>query len=334
MTTHLISYTHSGLPRIDEVSSCFSPLKIYVPWGGSLPEYADNSEIITSYPPEEFKPEADFNLLLDECFNWAYEQGEKSRKEIIKTGHTNPTSNESLRHIKTILSNRITDTSEKDTILRWHMLLHLADRFEENRYEANRMLENLKKKPSPLLHNADLTENTQYPLENLRGIGTDFFINDTNIKQLLKAWYGLFNSLIDKEDMLLTIESHIFDHISEQWNIFNNNNDPKKPDIIFFKSPLLKRTDVKSTDVTIGNDIQDIVISKIKQEDKITDLKKLTSEFEALHKSETENTQIAFSILLFQPTEKSEEVINDPIINFLSGKALIYAEINACLPES
>ena len=328
MTIHLISYANTDLPFIDEIIPCFSPVKIYVPWGGTFPEYIESSEIITLYPPEELKPETDFNMLLDECFKWAYEQSEKSRKEIIKTGHTNPTSNESLRHIKTILSNRISDTSEKDMILRWHMLLHLAIRLEENRNDANRMLENLNKKPSPLLHNADLTENTRYPLENLRGIDSDFFINDTNIKMLLGAWYGLFNSLIHNGDMLLTIDRRIFDHLSDEWDNLNNNSDLKNPAIISFKCPMFKSADIKIREITIGDYIQNIVKSEETPEDKIIALKKLTSEFESMFQAESEHNHILFSLLLFRPAEKSEEVINAPVLKFLSGRALIFAEKN------
>jgi hypothetical protein len=244
----------------------------------------------------------------------------------MKTGHTDPTSNESLRHIKSIISNRISDTAEKDMILRWHMLLHLASRLEENRNDANRMLEDLNKKPSPLLHNADLTENTQYPLENLRGIDSEFFINDTNIKMLLKAWHGLFNSLIDNDDMLLTIDRRIFDHLSDEWDILNNN--LKNPGIISFKSPVFKRADIKSTEITIGNYIQDIITSEITPEDKTAAIKEQTSEFESMFQTESEDSQILFSLLLFQSAENSEEVIDDPVLKFLSGRALIFAEKN------
>lgn len=328
MTIHLISYTNSNLSLIDEITPCFSPVKIYVPWGGAVPEYAGNSEITTLNPPEEFKPEADFNMLLDECFNWAYEQSEKSRKEIIKTGHIDPTSNESLRHIKSIISNRISDSSQKDMVVRWHMLLHLAGRLEQNRSEANRMLENLNKKPSPLLHNADLTENTQYPLENLRGIDSEFFINDTNIKMLLRAWHGLFNSLIDNDDLLLTVDRRIFDHLSDEWDILNNNSGLKNPGIITFKCPMLKRVDIKSTEITIGDDIRNIAKSESTPEDKIIALKKVTSEFESAFQSESVDNHILFSLQLFQPAENPEEVIKDPVLKFLSERTLIFAEKN------
>ncbi|MGD9161082.1 MAG: hypothetical protein PVG39_21875 [Desulfobacteraceae bacterium] len=329
MTIHLISYRHSGLSLLKEIVHFFSPIKLYVPWGGTVPEYTDDKEISASYPPEEFRPDADFNRLLDECFNWACEQGEKSRKEIIKTGHTNPISNESFRHIKTILADRISDTSEKDMILRWHMLLHLANRLEENRNDANRMLEGLKKKPSPLFNNADLTENTRYPLENLRGIDPDFLINDTSIKFLLRAWHGLFNSLTDKDDMLLVIDRRIFDYLTGEWDISNNNTDLINSEIISFKSPPFKNISDSVDNITIGGDIRNIVTSDLKREEKITALKKLTSEFGSMFQTETGDNQINFSLLLFRPAEKSKEVEKDEFRKFLSGRALIFAEINA-----
>ena len=329
MTIHLISYRHSGLSLLKEIVPCFSPLKLYVPWGGITPEYADDRQITASYPPEEFKPDADFNRLLDECFNWSYEQGEKSRKEIIKTGHTNPISIESVRHIKSILADRISDTSEKDMILRWHMLLHLANRLEENRNDANRMLEDLKKKPSPLLNNADLTENTQYPLESLRGIDPEFLINDASTKLLLRAWHGLFHSLTDKDDVLLAVDRRIFDYLSDKWDILNNNTDLKNTEIISFKSPLFKGNTDLIDNITICDDIQNIVTSDLKREDKIAALRKLSSEFESMLQAETVDTQIHFSLLLFQPAENSKEVEKDELIKFLSGRALIFAEINA-----
>ena len=328
MTIHLLSYTHSGLTLINEITPCFSPIKIYIPWGGVIPEYVDNRQIIASFPPEEFKQDADFNMLLNECFSWAYEQEEKSRKEIIKTGHTNPTSNESLRRIKTILANRISDTSQKDMIIRWHMLLHLANRLEENRNDANRMLEDLKKKPSPLLDNADLTENTKYPLENLRGLEPEFLINDTNIKLLLRAWHGLFNSRIDKGDILLTVDRRIFVYLSEEWysSCFK---DLKTPEIVTYKSPLFNRADTDSAELKMGNNIRNIVSSEITPEDKIITLKKLTSEFEARFREKTADNYILFSILFFQPPEKLDLGENDSFLNFLSGRMLIFAEKNA-----
>lgn len=331
MTIHLISYIHSGLSFLEEITPLFSPLKIYIPWGGIGPECVDNKKIFGIYPPEEFKPETDFNLLLDECFNWVYEQGEKSRKEIIKTGHIDPTSNESLRHIKTILASRTSDTSEKDMIFRWHLLLHLANRLEEHRNEANRMIEDLKKKPSPLLHNADLTENTQYPLENLTGIDPEFLLNDYNIKMLSRAWHGLFSSLIDEADMLLTIDRRIFDYLSAECDILCNNHGLKKSDVISFKSPLFKRQNRNSekphNDIAIGDDIRNIVISDIKQEDKALELTKLTEGFESIFEPEIGVKYILFSILLFQPSEKSV-VKNDPFLKFLSGRTLIFAQLN------
>jgi len=306
------------------ITPCFSPLKIYIPWGGTVPEYVNDEDITASYPPEEYKPEADFNALLDECFNWAYEQGEKSRKEIIKTGHINPTSNESLRHIKTTLANRISDTSQKDMILRWHMLLHLANRLEENRNDANRMLENLKKQPSPLMNNADLTESTQYPLESLRAIAPESFLNDTNMKQLLRAWYGLFSGMIDRDDMLLIIDRRIFDCLSDECNILGNN--LKNPEIVSFKSPLFEAADIRDKKITIADNICDVMSSDLKQEDRITALKKLTAGFESEFQSASMDRYIHYSMFFSRPSEPDQK---DSFIDFFSGRAIILAEIDA-----
>lgn len=334
MTTHLISYVHSGLSLICEIAPSFSPLKIYIPWGGAVPECVDGAEIIASYPPEGLKPDVDMEPILNECFSWANEQGETSRREIIKTGHINPTSDESLRHIKTILARRISsDTSERNVKIKWHMLLHLANRLEENRKEANRMLEDLKKKPSPLVNNADLTEKTMYPLESLTGIDVEFFLSDRNTEQLLRAWHGLFNSYITDDDLLLTVDRHIFEHLSREWDVLCSDNSIQKSGIISFECPLLKRADNNDRELSnktaIVDNILNIAGSDIKNEDKISALSDLAAAVESKYQAEPGDDRILFSIFYFQPMEISKNIEKDIFLKFFSGKILILAEINA-----
>lgn len=332
MKTHLISYAQSELSRLDKVLPFFSPVIIYVPWGGTIPSITDDKTIIASFPPEELKPDADFNLLLDECFNWAYEQGETSRREIIKTGYTNPTSEESLRHIKALLGNRVSaDTSKKDRAVKNHMLLHLANRLEEHRNDANRMLGNLNKMPSPLFKNADLTDNTQYPLKNLTGIGQELLISNTHTKQLLEAWHCLFNSKINDDELLLTLNPHIFEHLTEEWDIVCNNNNLENDRTISFKTPLPDKSNTKAMEslgkITIAKDIQKVLTSNINIKDKIADLKKLTTDFESMFSPEIMDKHINFSLHYFMPPEKTERIQRDDFLRFLSGKALLLAEI-------
>ena len=291
-----------------------------------MPQYTD-SRITPFYPPEELKPDADFTQILDECFNWASEQGEKSRREIIKTGHTMPISNESLRHIKTIISNRITDTSEKDRVLRWHMLLHLAERIEQNRVDANEMIDGLKKSPSPLLNNADITENTKYPLESLTGLDPDSFLSDSNIRLLLQAWLGLFESLIPDAEPLLITDRRIYEYLNEKCeglcSSLENN------DVVTFKSPLFNesmKNDVSASENLIGDDICSILISDKSRQEKIEEIKKVTDDFQSEYQSENSAGYILYSILLVKMPEKPE---NDPFINFLAKRSLIFAELKA-----
>ncbi len=331
MTTHLISYTHSRLSLLKAIIPYFSPLKLYIPWGGTVPEVVDDRDITASFPPEGLRPETDINQLLNEYLNWAYEQGEKSRREIVKAGYTNPASSESMRRIRTILTSRISDTSEKDINLKWHMLLHLKKRFEEQRHDANSMLEGLKNRPSPLLNNADLTERTKYPFENLTEISQESLLSNDNIKLLLRAWHGLFSSLIDEKDLLMTIDRRIIDRISEAWDISCGNSGQKQAGIVTFKGPFLKKTGMGVQylrDITIGDNIRNIVISNMTQGEKISALTNLAKEFESIYQYEFTNNYILFSIIIFQSYVKSREIITDSFLKFLSGRTLLFAEIN------
>ncbi len=320
MTIHLLSYAGPGLSFPEKITPCFSPLKSYIPWGGTFPQFTD-SRITTYFPPEELKPEADFNLILDECFNWASEQGEKSRREIIKTGHMLPVSSESLRHIKTVISNRLTDTSEKDRVIRWHMLLLLADRIEANRADANELLEGLKKSPSPLLNNADLTENTKYPLETLTGIDPDSFLTDTNIMRLLQAWYGLFGSLIPDSEPLLITDRRIYEYLLDECEGMESSLENREA--ITFKCPVFE--DNTQRDDYAGNNICDILMSDKSWQDKLTEINAVSDDFQKKYQSEISAGYILYSIFLFQTPVKPEA---GSFFKFISGRPLVFAELN------
>ena len=334
MTTHLISFFQTGFPLLHEITPFFSPLNTYLPWGGDTPEYRGGEEMTVLYPPEELKPVTDLDMLLNECFRWASEQGEKSRREIIKTGHTGPTSGESLRRIKAILAGRpSSDTSERDTVIKWHVLLHLAKRLEENRAEADRMLKDLKKKPSPLLNNADLTEKTKYPLENLSGIGPESFFSDRNTKQLLRAWYGLFNSYVKECEPLLTIDRYIFDFIIQEWNNLINDNNIEKPKIISFKIPLVKEPDKNNsetrTSIDIGNEIRNIACSDSGYQNKISALTELAGSLESKYRAKDSEHHALISLFYLDSIENCVDIEKDAFLGFISGRVLILAEITA-----
>ena len=330
MTIHLISYAQPDLTSLKEIAMFFSPVKFYLPWGTERPEVDKDTGIEQLFPPDTMKPEADFNLLLNECFNWAYEQGETSRRELAKTGRTNPISDESLRHIKTILGNKISpDTSEKDRVIRWHMLLHLAGRLEQDRSEANRMLADLNKMPSPLLKNADLTEKTEYPLENLTGIGSELLISEANSRQLLRAWYGLYHTSIKEREPLLTTDRNIFNNIFNEWDTCSNKG-LGNTEVITFKCPMPDRLEMGSSGITAaGKAILDILLSDSGTDEKKSAIEKITGELESQLSQEDAENYLSFSLLFFNAPEGIKETGKDALIEFLSGRALLLAEKHA-----
>ena len=185
------------------------------------------------------------------------------------------------------------------------------------------MLESLRTKPSPLFHNADLTEETLYPFKSLQVINPDFFINEANLKQLIRAWYGLFGSQIGDHDILLTVDKPIFDHLSDEWDNLNNNGLPEKTGII---CPFLKDKTKDSNNINISGDIGNIMASDIKPEDKIAALKKVASDFQSVFSDDATENHIIFSIRFFTPPEDAGHIKNDPFLKFLSGRFLVLAE--------
>jgi hypothetical protein len=321
MTTHLLSFVYSDLALDREIIRHISPVRIYIPWGVQRHEYIDDTEIQVLYPPEELRPAEDINIMLDECYRWAKEQGEKNRNEICKTANSVPVSDESIHSIKTIISGRASAArvSDKEMTIRWHMLLHLADRFEGQRKEANRMLETLRKRRSPLFNHADLTDKTLYPFETLKGMDAEAFVKDSNLRQLLKAWHGLFGGYTGDGDMLLSIDRTVFDYLLNECECFCNNNNLYSPMVFSFKAPLFKE---KGELDNAGEDIRTL-LSEIRSKEALSVVMDVLKGYESRHCTGPNTCHILFTALYMD----ADTVNNDPFLMLFSDRIIIHAEI-------
>jgi hypothetical protein len=319
MATHLLSFVYSDMAVNREIIRFLSPVRAYLPWGAHPPEYADDTEIIISYPPKELRPTVDINLILGECYNWAYERGEKSRNEIIKTS-SGPVSDESLTSIRNILAGRaLTDASEKDMTIRWHLLLQLADRFEVHRKEANRMIEAIRKRRSPLFNHADLTDRTIYPLETIEGMNTESFVSDNNVRQLLKAWHSLFGGYIGDDDILFIIDRSVFNYLLNEYEVFSNNIDLKNDKIFTFKIPLLQEN---GPNEDAEEDILTI-FSEIRSKEQPSRVMDLLARHEYKHYIGPHDKHILFTALYID----KDMICGDPLLSLFSNKIITHAEI-------
>jgi hypothetical protein len=321
MNTHLLSFIFSDLTINGDIIRTLSPVRVYVPWGAHFPDYADDTKIVVSYPPEELRPAVDINLLLGECYNWVYARGDKNRSEIVKTSSCS-VPDESIHSIMAILSGKPSlPISLKDMTIRWHLLLHLRDRFEKQKKEANRMIEAIRKKRSPLLNHADLTDNVTYPFETLKGMDEEeSFITGKNIRQLLKSWHGLFNRYIEDGDLLLIIDRPVFDYLLNECEHLFSKNALKPPLAFSFKTPIFPEKDRYSD---MGDDIHTI-FSKIRTKKQLPGLIKLLARFESGYCTEVNDRHILFTALYMD----IDMIKSDPFLKLFSGRIIVLAEIN------
>jgi hypothetical protein len=319
MITHLLSFVYSGLTLDREIIRRLSPVRVYFPWGIHPPEYTDDTEIIILYPPEELRPTVDITLLLDEYYNWANERGEKNRNEAIKIS-SGPASDESIHSIRAIISGRASEgVPEKDMAIRWHILLHLRDKFEGQRKEVNRMIEVIRNRKSPLFNHADLTDKTLYPFETLKGVETESFVKDSNLRQLLKAWHGLFGGNTGYGDLLLILDRPVFDYLLSECEHLFNNNTLKTPLVFSVKAPIFQE---KEND-DARDDIRTI-FSEIRNKEQPSGVMDLLKGFEFRHCTLQNDRHILFTALYID----KDMVKNDPFLRLFSDRIIVLAEIN------
>jgi hypothetical protein len=320
MKTHLLSFACSAIAIPDEIIQCFSPVRIYLPWGADLPDYTDNSKIIVSYPPEGLMPGVDIKNLLNEYYSLALMLGEKSRHEIIKRGASPLLSDESIKDIRAaLMGGSFTGAHEKDQIIRWHLLLHLADRFEKERNEAERMIAALRKRESPLLNNAELDDNNIYPLETLAGMDTEPSINEKNFRQLLRAWQALFGEYAVEGGLFLIMNRYILTSLYDEYKELCADMGFQLPKVIKCKIPLTQTQKGRSDNI---NEIR-AIFSSLGSGNNPMALNDLLSGYEARHGLIKGIPYIHYCLLHMKP----DLVKNNTLLNIFSGRIIVLAEL-------
>lgn len=336
MGIYLISYAVPELQIVEEITPFFSPVKICLPWGKELPGIVDEREITVLYPPVDLKPDISFEKTLNDCINWVEEQGEKSRIELVKAGTGTGLSEESFHQIRRLLISGDSDASTlKNIANRYHLLIYLADRIEESRSEANRMLYELKNRPSPLAESLDQTGKTEQSLDALAEINNDFVLEDGYVTYFLNAWFGLFGDVIKDGRILLTLNRLIFDKTSEKWDMLCGEEKLEGEGSLCFKTPLISGLNHKEQE-NLKNDpavkekcaqIEEMICdADIDHVEKEAALGKIIQEFENMFPEDMLNNHMLFTILFFNQPFGRDTPLKDDITKFLSGKALLLAE--------
>ncbi len=141
--------------------------------------------------------------------------------------------------------------------VKYHMILFLAREFEENRIEAEMLLNNLKLWKSPL---EGALEDPPPPLfsKDTPLMKTGLRMEPSHMRQVLEAWFGLFGRSVPKDAHFMTLDLEILRYARELFEPEDEIIQPEKasgdkscasdPPRSIIRLPLLSEEDKASTD--------------------------------------------------------------------------------------
>jgi hypothetical protein len=215
-----ILFPHASLPEkvFKRVLSFFGPLKICQPWYmDRVAPFPKEGLIRILRPPPEFRPSPDFAKLLIEYRTWIRTTHKKGFDAFIAFRRERLSTGEALWDIRgSLRSVRNSDAVPfQEKILKWNLMLHLAQEIEDQGREADWLLADLRKSSSPLGDLLQEEVDTVHPLADLLRFDKEFSRN--SIDQVLEAWISLFEGQIEADDLLVTFSGDIFDRLGEKW---------------------------------------------------------------------------------------------------------------------
>ncbi len=217
--TSLISFPHTHISNTDlnRISAHFDQVIIYQPWHMEAPcpdaDDLQHSVIRVEYPQEAMKPNDDFKNLIIEYKQWMAQNRDKGARSFLLAGKESDSEEGSSWEIRRLFSQTIGKRKtgpDLTSSTRWHLTLHLAREFEENRQEAEKLIMDLKNQSSPL--KGALEEDPAEHFFDSTPLGkTPVRMDEYHLKQVVEAWTGLFGDLIPDDAMLITRDSAVRD---------------------------------------------------------------------------------------------------------------------------
>ncbi len=218
-----ILFPHSFPSEYDvkRILTLFGPLTIFQPWFMEPPaflnkeEYSKSTEIRN--PPSDMKPGESFQYLFSEYHSWIRHNQDKSYTEILKADQMIELTEKSTWEIRQMLRQRGQDTLslENDRSIRWHLVLHLAQEVVDQHLEADKMLNLLKQKNSPL---EGIVEEVGYEKKffgDLPQFKSESLMNEHHLRPIFEAWFALFGKYLKGDALLITPDRHVMDYVSE-----------------------------------------------------------------------------------------------------------------------
>ena len=264
-----ILFPHSNVSegRLKTISFFLGPITLFQPWFMDPPPFISDINppdiLRVMHPPKVLMPDEPFKALLAEYRGWIVLNRGKGQPFYPNVNQGGGHTGEHTWEIRKMI--RRVEQPAPDSIdppsFKWHLILHLAREIEDNRNEAEKVLEALRVKKSPLQGSVDSEEELKDLFEDLPRFDSEPFTGVNHWDEIFEAWFGLFGGTIHPRDLLLAGNREVMDYISEGYDETGGQGGSQArmirfrcPDLSHYEwEELMQMRQEKSINDTLGN---------------------------------------------------------------------------------
>jgi hypothetical protein len=218
-----ILFPHSEIssPDLERVIDLFGELTICKPWfmeaGRPWNDESDNLSVHVLLPPEGLRPRGDFKRLLSEYQLWIRHNQDRGYAEFLKATQEMDLSENTLWEIRQTIRQMEKGASvpKENNALKWHLILHLARKIEEDQVAAETMIKHLKRQKSPLEEAIGEGAPVQGLFDDLMPSESQPLMDKNHLRQISEAWVGLFGEYLPNYRILITVDRHVIDFATD-----------------------------------------------------------------------------------------------------------------------
>ena len=201
----------------------FNPVVVGLPWylepPGAHRFEDDSGPVHFIYPPLDLKPDPDFKKQIADFRQRPAQKQEMASSAYLKTGRSRENIEETSREIEQELRglNSPVSPQSQDRGRSWNLTLHLAHEIETQEAEADRILAQIRTRPSPLNVLQEAEEASGF-LNDLPPFEPKTFLSEQQMEQVCAAWGGLFENRLAEYPVLITDRRPVWDFLSAVWD--------------------------------------------------------------------------------------------------------------------
>ncbi|MFH1934184.1 MAG: hypothetical protein ABIN18_21740 [Pseudomonadota bacterium] len=168
-------------------------------------------------PPVNLKPKEGFKGLLSEYMLWIRQNQDRGYAAFLGATQKTALSEDTHWEIRQMMRQmgEAPPASQENHALKWHLILHLAQAFEENLMAAHDILKQVKQQKSPLEEALGEEAQLQNMFDDLPQSETDLFVDEHHLQQVFEAWFGLFGEILPDHGILITLNRHVINYVKK-----------------------------------------------------------------------------------------------------------------------